>query len=184
LPVLKLHGSVNWGAMEEERGKIKVFSKYSNLRQAEYYPVLVPPTWRKVFGGVLSQVWERARQAISQATRIVVIGFSIPPTDTHFKYLLAAGLRDNISLRQIYFINPDENLRKNVFEIFRPELEARRIIQVQPMLRNNSERCARYTSDLLLESLQKIINRSLINFGIRSYEDINGLRISINNNLV
>ena len=31
----------------------------------------------------------------------------MPPTDLHFKYLLAAGLRNNISLREIAFVNPD-----------------------------------------------------------------------------
>jgi hypothetical protein len=40
------------------------------------------------------------------ATRVVVIGFSFRPTDAHFKYLLAAGLMENSSLRRIIVVNP------------------------------------------------------------------------------
>jgi hypothetical protein len=71
---------------------------------------LVPPTWRKIFTGPLRQVWDKSLKSIEKATRIIIIGFSIPPTDNHFKYLIAAGLQKNISLREIIFINPDKNL--------------------------------------------------------------------------
>lgn len=183
LPVLKLHGSVNWGTTRSNPERLKVFGNYMELRQTDYSPVLVPPTWRKVFGGALNQVWERARQAISDATRIIVIGFSIPQTDMHFKYLLAAGLRDNISLRQIYFINPDENLKENVFRIFRPELEARGIVQVQPKIMTNPEIPVRFTSDLFYSATQNIINRPLSkDYFLDSYEDTKGAVISISSN--
>ena len=103
---------------------------------------LVPPTWRKVFGEQLSAVWEGAVRALSAATRIVVIGFSMPPTDTHFKYLLIAGLQSNISLRKLLFVNPgldakehpyeSKRLRENLFSILRPELEDRKLIELWP----------------------------------------------------
>ena len=41
----------------------------------------------------------------------MIIGFSIPPTDLHFKYLLAAGLQNNYSLREIVFVNPEPGLQ-------------------------------------------------------------------------
>jgi hypothetical protein len=59
---------------------------------------------------------------LKTATRIIIIGFSMPPTDLHFKYLLASGLKENISLRQILFVNPDtKTVKDRALSIFRPE---------------------------------------------------------------
>jgi len=71
---------------------------------------------------------------ISRATRLIVMGFSMPPTDLHFKYLLAAGLRENISLREILFVNPSkEVIEQRAIELF-GDLQRRptvRIAQIQ-----------------------------------------------------
>jgi len=108
--VLKLHGSVNWGTTLSP-GPMTRFSSYDDLRRAQtimpdLLPALLPPTWRKVFEGPMSSVWDAAVEALRSATRIIVIGFSIPPGDIHFKYLLAAGLRQSISLRDVVFVDP------------------------------------------------------------------------------
>jgi len=65
-------------------------------------------------------------EALTNATRIVIIGFSIPPTDIHFKYLLAAGLQENISLRKIYCFNPEPEVEDNLFTILRDDLKDQR----------------------------------------------------------
>jgi hypothetical protein len=135
LKVLKLHGSVNWSPAVKKNNKasVTVFRSYDELRRNKGQVVLIPPTWRKTFGGSLEHVWEAALQALTQATRIVVIGFLMPPTDMHFKFLLAEGLRNNISLRQILFVNKDpEPLEKNVLSILRPELKQQGIVGIKP----------------------------------------------------
>ena len=88
------------------------------------HPYLLPPTWRKVFAGALGSVWTRALDAISEASRIIVIGSSMPKTDQYFKYLLAGGLRDNISLRDVIFVTLGNYsaLQENVSQIFQPNL--------------------------------------------------------------
>ncbi len=124
LRVLKLHGSVNWGTPRDNNTEqITVYKNYSELREEGAKVVLVPPTWRKVFGGAFTNIWDTALEALSSATRIILIGFSIPPTDMHFKYLLAAGLCSNVSLRQIAIINPAaRNTKENLFKTLREEL--------------------------------------------------------------
>ncbi len=89
IPVLKLHGSVNWSLVANSR--INIYGEYSKVLQTDADPLLIPPTWRKSFTKSLSTVWDEAVGLIRDATRIIVIGYSIPPIDFHFKYLLAAG---------------------------------------------------------------------------------------------
>jgi hypothetical protein len=131
--ILKLHGSINWGTSPNDNTTVTVYPKYEALRGAGARPVIVPPTWRKEFGGLLVQVWESAVREIARATRIIVLGFSIPSTDAHFKYLLAAGLRTNISLRKVLFINPDAgnaDMLGRLHEIFRSRLMERTVMPI------------------------------------------------------
>jgi hypothetical protein len=80
---------------------------------------LVPPTWRKLFAKELVPIWEVALQELERATRVVVIGFSMPETDLHFKYLLASGLRRNVALREIVFVDPaSESISERAEKIF------------------------------------------------------------------
>lgn len=107
IPVYKLHGSVNWTRMSDQINLISVLKSYDDLIKEMRMPELVPPTWKKIFENEIESVWQEAIGMLNRATRIIIIGFSMPPTDMHFKYLLAAGLRKNISLRRILFVNPD-----------------------------------------------------------------------------
>ncbi|HEY6418580.1 MAG TPA: SIR2 family protein [Candidatus Binataceae bacterium] len=127
--VLKLHGSINWATPPAKLQKSTIYNDYDHVRKRNRLPFLAPPTWRKVFGDQLSIVWDRAVESLQSATRVIILGYSIPTTDQHFKYLLSAGLQGNISLRQIWFVNPgidrkgeSEVLRERLFSVFRPEL--------------------------------------------------------------
>lgn len=134
LPILKLHGSVNWAfqmptfSNEEEaenyidlgeESRLIAYDSYQGLIDSGDTPLLLPPTWRKIFGGALAGVWDKSVKAIAEATRIIVVGFSLPPTDVHFKYLLAAGLQDNISLRDFIVVNyaDDKDMEKRARQI-------------------------------------------------------------------
>lgn len=132
LHILKLHGSVNWA----QHASFTVHDDYLGVRTAERIPVLVPPTWRRKYGSLpygkqLDRTWSCAVEAIESATNIVIVGFSAPSTDVHFRYLLSAGLKKNISLRSIKVVNPDvsESLRARVLRVLRPELETRGILE-------------------------------------------------------
>lgn len=104
LLILKLHGSVNWTKSRDGAVFVQADS-YETLRRGDNVPILAPPTWQKGSASQLSVVWNAAVKALSEATRIIVLGYSLPETDQHFKYLLAAGLQSNISLRTVLFVN-------------------------------------------------------------------------------
>lgn len=101
------------------------------------HPLLVPPTWRKDIGVDLSATWQAAVTALRTATRIVMLGYSVPPTDQHLKFLLAAGLQDNISLRKVFFVNPalaesetEKQLKERLFGLLRPEHFDQGIVEI------------------------------------------------------
>jgi hypothetical protein len=136
VPVLKLHGSVNW-ARQNSSNKLDCFASYEALMQEKRLPELIPPTWKKVFERQLQEIWNTAVQEMATATRIVVIGFSIPSTDLHFKYLLAAGLQNNVSLREILFVDPcdEEIIQQKAKLLFRSAyVEGKRIRKVDSYL--------------------------------------------------
>jgi hypothetical protein len=126
LRVLKLHGSVNWAVnrISQATTTLTVYSNYENLIADDKHPYLLPPTWRKVFAGALGSVWTKALDAISEASRIIVIGSSLPKTDLYFKYLVAGGLRNNVSLRDVTVVTLGDYsaLKENVAQIFQPSL--------------------------------------------------------------
>ncbi len=127
----------------------RVFGDYSDLRKSGLSPLLLPPTWRKDLGTDqysrmdFSSVWDAAVAALRTATNIIILGYSVPNTDQHFRYLIAAGLQDNISLRKIFFVNPalaDEAeaavLKNRLFGpggLFRPELQEQGIVELLPV---------------------------------------------------
>ena len=54
----------------------------------------------------------------------------VPPTDLHFEYLLAGGLRQNISLREVVFVNPDRTtIEQRAKELF-GDLNRRPIVRI------------------------------------------------------
>ncbi|EQD24443.1 MAG: hypothetical protein D084_Lepto4C00437G0003 [Leptospirillum sp. Group IV 'UBA BS'] len=135
--ILKLHGSVNWGTgIFSGRKAVNVFNKFSKLRflmkHMSLDPLLAPPIWDKGIvrvGNPLSGVWSKAIEKLQLATRIIVIGYSLPCSDAHFRYLMAAGLRDNQSLKEIIFVNPalvdgnpsKEILEERIFSVFKKD---------------------------------------------------------------
>ena len=147
IPILKLHGSVNWGFNPSavSHQKMDIFVDYTALqgKNAGHELILAPPTWRKGWAPnhVMAAVWDAAVEALSKATRIIIVGYSLPATDSHFKYLMSAGLRDNISLRKILFVNnastaaatgnsPAQELEQRLFQVLRPELKERGIVEL------------------------------------------------------
>ena len=131
--VLKLHGSVNWAAPAIADKKPTVYGGYADLRVAKQTPLLAPPTWRKVYSGVLSKVWDGAVAALDSATNVIILAYSIPPTDRHFKYLIAAGLQENISLRKVFFVNyMAPALGARIQSVFRREEVERQTIELMP----------------------------------------------------
>ena len=126
-PLLKLHGSINWGLDRKEATPTIAPAPISQMRfnalgLADHVcfnvgsllnglgingrvldgpPVIVPPSWNKnSYHGQLSNVWAKASQELASAENIVVIGYSLPETDSFFRYLFALGTESPTTIRK------------------------------------------------------------------------------------
>jgi NAD-dependent SIR2 family protein deacetylase len=149
LPLLKLHGSLNWGRCEKcasivawemqhffrtQRWRTYDLPSYvrltvSNLLSKHSHcetslpcnPVIVPPTWNKGrFHTDLSVVWRSAAKHLSEAERIFVIGYSLPKTDEFFHYFYALGSVGDAIPTLFSIVNPDRQTEARFSEILGP----------------------------------------------------------------
>ena len=134
MPVLKLHGSINWARcpncakivpteidpwrnittidlVDTPVLRLNLGSRIAGKHHScgtplEPEPVSVPPTWNKSASTRdLEMVWQRAAREIGSAENIIVIGYSFPKTDMFFKYLFALGSHSDTHLESFTVIN-------------------------------------------------------------------------------
>jgi len=121
IPLLKLHGSINWAEGEPDSSTGLVprlfYNSYDELISHGAAPLIEPPTWRKGGKDILRTVWDRAVTALQTATRIIFIGYSAPATDPHFRFLMAAGLAENICLSKVVVVNPDDKVDEDIRDL-------------------------------------------------------------------
>lgn len=130
IPLLKLHGSVNW--VEGSGGKIMIDD---NLVKSAFssnqipipraclndfnpgdYPVIIPPSFLKPdLIDPMKIIWKEAAKALSESHYIAFIGYSFPQSDKEMKYFLATALTFNSNLRKIFIVDPNsENIAKTL----------------------------------------------------------------------
>ena len=82
-------------------------------------PFIIPPTWDKsIYNQELSRVWSQAALDLSIAENIYIIGYSLPVTDSFFKYLYALGSEGIKIIERFWVFNPDKENVKQRFEKF------------------------------------------------------------------
>jgi len=130
LRILKLHGSVNWAPLPSPNSsRLSIRDSYAEIRKLGATPLLIPPTWRKPIPESLLAVWDHAVNALRRATRIIIVGYSVPTTDSFFRFLLGAGgINDTSSLRRVIFVNPAaKKLERRLRRVFRSDVLTRPI---------------------------------------------------------
>lgn len=144
---IKLHGSINWGICPEcheiipiapqitskntGKDQYRILQSGSILNTKNHcgkplnpIPFLVPPTWNKanINQNKILNLWEKAAIALSQAEKIIVIGYSMPETDIFFKYLIALGLDSDSHIHRFYLIDPDPEVGQRFQKLMGPAL--------------------------------------------------------------
>lgn len=110
--LLKPHGSIDWfnkndlpkatrvkGKVQSLDDSVCVFTRFdfSDLPEmANYTPVIVPPLAAKEFSqAVLKRTWRGVYKAVSQATSLNILGYSLPREDQFARLVLGRALRSN-----------------------------------------------------------------------------------------
>ncbi len=153
VPLFKLHGSANWMACGT-CGRLFIAPAYPIVSDAaasllrwslnETYPhpreggagdcggrgvhtpLIVPPTWNRAESArAMRKVWTGALSAIQKATRVFVIGYSLPETDTFFRFLIAAGLQVGEGVH-LYVVDPEPKVAERYRQYLAPVFAERR----------------------------------------------------------
>ena len=154
VPLLKLHGSLNWTRCPHCKAihavEMQQLLKWPPLMPiggdvllplSQYLPqcgscgvpsvpepLIIPPTWNKTqHYAEIRNVWSVAARHLSEAENIVVIGYSLPDTDHFFHYLYALGTVGTTRLKRFWITNPDDTIRKR-FESLLGLLAKERVI--------------------------------------------------------
>lgn len=119
IKLLKLHGSLNWmfcpvcNSMKLNlHGKIadRVITRNfpCEVDGATQRPLIIPPTWLKVYDNPhLIKIWLQAEHLLRKASAVFFIGYSLPESDIHVRYLLKKSLyRKNTYPRIIVITSP------------------------------------------------------------------------------
>ncbi len=127
---LKLHGSMNWLQCPLcQRVYVKYYEKIATLREGYYCPHcmlnfgmqkeksiklksdLLLPTFIKDFSNIQTQlIWQNAQIELSEATKIVFIGFSLAPADYEIKQLLSRFIRKNAEIEVVLYPGDNDRL--------------------------------------------------------------------------
>lgn len=136
--VLKLHGSVNWRCSQsdfenivhgkaKELGKITIWSddKPCPSPDDSISPLIIPPIPNKPITAtsIFSHLWTTAYEYLHEASEIVIVGYSCPPTDTLARTMFTQF--ENSKLREISIVDPGAGALASYREMI-PERISRR----------------------------------------------------------
>jgi len=121
IKLLKLHGSLNWMFCPVCRsmklnleGKIadKVIAKKIPCERdgAAQRPLVIAPTWLKVYDNPhLMGIWLEAENTLRNTDEVFFVGYSLPDSDVHVRYLLKKSLYRKSTAPRIVVVTSTEN---------------------------------------------------------------------------
>jgi hypothetical protein len=62
---------------------------------------IVPPTWNKKIHEKILPAWQAAFRLVAEANEIRFIGYSLPETDSYFRYFLKAAISQSFNLQRV-----------------------------------------------------------------------------------
>lgn len=117
ITLLKPHGSLNWN--------IDAGAKVTTL-EAKPYDIstakgrIIPPTWFKnIEKYPYEDVWKRARREIRECTALIVIGYSIPPTDLFSRILFRIDIK---TIEFLVIANPNFSHRQKFLDLINDKM--------------------------------------------------------------
>ncbi len=124
IKVHKVHGSLHF---KEDRGALELKRRpYGNPRSATgdlHFSIIPPESSKSYDDGRFGQAMQSAHHSLRGASRVVVIGYSLPPSDQHAESLFRFGTR-KAALKSLVIVNPDRVARKRIRSALQSGLQA------------------------------------------------------------
>ena len=121
IKLYKLHGSINWLYDPDFQNGVRVVSSHTPQEYKQGLQCLiVPPTMLKNFElktKLLDFQWHVFKEKLAQATKLYIIGYSIPKTDIATRYIIQTQLNPEC---EIFIIdhNPKADIESGWYELF------------------------------------------------------------------
>jgi hypothetical protein len=114
ITVHKVHGSLHFN--KDKGGYLLKQRPYANphAKSSIMKFMIVPPESAKSYDvEPIGKIMLNAYASLRAATRVVIIGYSLPPSDQHAEALLRFGIKRD-SLDSLVIVNPDQGSRKRL----------------------------------------------------------------------
>lgn len=122
----KLHGSINWyysGSFSSASEQLYLSSPFGEKDETEInlkdlVPLIIPPVLDKTFyykHNTLRTMWNEAKNIISRAEKIHIIGYSLPETDLTVKYMLQKYLSKKC---KIIVVDKNKKIEQKIKDFF------------------------------------------------------------------
>jgi len=128
--LFKLHGSLHFqiATTSTPPGVTLKQRPYTKQSGTKLQFSIIPPEWMKQFDSpAFSRIWSQASNSIHQARHIVLVGYSLPPTDLHSTALFRTSVRRN-HLRSLVLVNPDRETRRRTRSVLQRGLTANTVV--------------------------------------------------------
>jgi hypothetical protein len=130
LRLLKPHGSLHWTNVNEETETLDL--RADAYAQKAARSNVIPPTWDKTVLGrwPWKPVWEESSRYLQRVRCLIVVGYSVPPTDLMSQALIKSSL-SRAELRLLVVVNPDADARGRVIDLARAAIKPKtRVIEL------------------------------------------------------
>ena len=114
IQVHKVHGSLHFTRKKDEA--VLKQRPYGNPRAASgnlKFTIIPPESSKSYDEGAFGRIMKNAYQSLRKGTRLVVIGYSLPPSDQHAESLFRFGVKKS-GLDSLVIVNPDRESRRRV----------------------------------------------------------------------
>jgi hypothetical protein len=114
IKLYKLHGSLHF-IISGYRVQLKE-RPYTKQAGSLRFTIIPPESSKRYEEGAFARIWKLASQAIHGANSLVIIGYSIPATDSHANALLRVSVKKR-ALKSLVIVNPDREARHRTREV-------------------------------------------------------------------
>jgi hypothetical protein len=92
-------------------------------------PLIVPPVYNKDFGqNVFRDLWRNCVAALSTASKVIFLGYSLPEADLHARFILRCGFHNQVEgellsggkrssptgKSEVVIVNPDQGAARRI----------------------------------------------------------------------